>query len=134
MSIMTPVGEKLKEMKADVSKARNGQKMDVKPVLRDGVTLYLKPGKEHTENMLSLLYEIHTKGECVSPEENGIPCLSEYVGVPFDEGTGNSPSPREKGPHHMKVSQPSPCYNFGDTYIGPIFTGEEEEHTTMNYF
>ena len=25
-------------------------------------------------------------------------------------------------------------YNFGDTYIGPIFTGGEREHTTMNYF
>ena len=80
-------------------------------------SLYLTPGKDHEAKLISLL--MVSKSE---PKVKVVPKLSTSVAGP-DKVHGNYP------------------YNFGNTFIGPIYKGpetgvysEKEENTTMNTF
>ena len=86
------------------------RKKKARAVLLKG-SLYLVPGENHEKELMSLLL-----GSTCEPKVKVVPKLSSSV--------ADSEKPYGYYP-----------YNFGDTRIGPIYKGsDEEEHTTMNTF
>ena len=86
------------------------RKKKARAVLLKG-SLYLSPGKNHEKKLMSLLL-----GSKCEPRVKVVPKLSSSV-ADSEKPYGHYP------------------YNFGDTRIGPIYKGSDEElNTTMNTF
>ena len=182
MSIVTPMGVKLAEMKASVEEKKFLQAKEKMTSIQRytldrqrELHLQILPEIRRKALRWSLIRTQHRRraledflhfGETDTPPTDSLGALeaaielkrAKFVLESFGE-TDTEPEPRfissigDKGDKVSEVKDISHkekldlcsnnssgevykdhLYNFGDTYIGPIFKGSEEEHTTMNYF